>query len=477
MEQELMHKKPKLSIKTNDPIVLDPSSEFSQQIYEQTNSYSITPTTFQSRTFFAAGTDFDIKKIVKYERKNVGDSITKVESDIKKFKNYQGNLISLLEQITCAVQDSETPNIAKDILDKLTTNINLEPLKSYLAELEKFQEFLSKIELLTFEDLYKYGDDEVSRFGINTANMNPKQSIDLASIYTPAIAKQASEKSKKSSTSSKKSEAVKTLTPLEVCLLRKAIEHLKTNQTVLVDIFDKNDNGSIKLDEEQKLKIHTVVLYRNPADESQVFVIDPSNSTFSKHLSVNSLRLFGAIIPDIKIKTSSTELKIYSPPEGASVGPEPYQYRDCIDIAVKIAFGLNHESITDIRYITSSRVVSSITNQRDITENLFFRPEDVVARIRQASDPNIREHTHKLLIAAAKQINAFKQFCPLEYVANTIISNFIEAFSVLCTPDEYITKGINELHTTCQTNTDLLKEQIDISSQSLLGITITHEVG
>lgn len=472
-----MHKKPHLFIQTSDSSKVDPSSEFSQQIYEQTDSYSITPTTFQKRTFFAAGTEFDIKKIVKYERKNVGDSITKLESDIKKFKNAQGNLIILLEQMTCAVQDSETPNIAKDALDKLTTNITLDPLKSYLAELEKFQAFLSSIELLTFEDLYKYGDDEVSRFGINTASIDPKQSTALASIYTPAIKKQASEQTKKSSTSSKKSEAIKTLTPLEVCLLRKAIEHLKTNQTVLVDIFDKNDNGSIKLDEEQKLKIHTIVLYKNPADESQLFVIDPSNSTFSKHLSLNSLRLFGPVNPDIKIKTLSGEVKIYSPPKEASIGPEPYQYRDCIDIAVKIAFELNDESITDIRNITSSTTISSITNQRDIIKSLFFVPEEAVARIRQASVKDIRQHVHQLLVAADKQIKAFEQYCLPEDVATKITSSFIEAFNAMCTPDEYITKGINELHTTYKLNTELLKQEIDIVTQSLLGATIIHEVG
>jgi len=369
--------------------------------------------------------------------------------------------------------------VADTLLTIVNEQFSSEPLKSYLEELKKFQDFLAqyKIEFLAFEDLYKCGSDEITRLGINTANMNPEQSTALASIYTPAIAKQASEKSKKSSASSKNSESIKTVAPLEVVLLSKAIKRLETSQTVLVDIFDKNDEGAIRLDEEQKPKIHTVVLYKNLADKSQVFVIDPSNSTFSKHLSVNSLRLFGPIVPDTKIKTLPGELKIYSPPKEASIGPEPHQYRDCIDIAVKIAFGLNHEDIHDIQSITLSKAISSITNQRDIMENLFFKPKDAVAKIRQASDANIREHTHQLLIAADKQINAFKQFCPLGYVANKIISSFIEAFNVTCTPDEYITKGINELHTTYKTNTDLLKEQIDISSQFLLGATLIHAVG
>lgn len=464
--------RPKLFIQTIESLEsVDSNSELSKQVYAQTDGYSITPTTFQNRIFFGAETDFDVEKAIIDEKTKIDASKTKLESDLEKFKTDQENLIGLLEQMAYAVQDFEMPNIAKSTLDKLTTNITTELLTAYSEELEKCKAFLA--EYLIFKDLYKYGSDEVTRFGINTSNINPA----LASIYTPSITKQASEKSKKSGTSSKNSESVKTLTPIEVFLLRKAVEHLETNKTVLVDIFDKENGGAIKLDEHQKLQIHTVVLYKNSTKESQIFIIDPSNSTFSKHLSENSLRLFGPVNPDIKIKTLPPELKIYSPPKAAPTGPEPYKYRDCIDIAVKIAFGLNHENILDVKNITSSKAISNITNQKDIVENLFFKPEEAIARIRQASNSEIRDKVHKLLIEADRQIKSVDKYFPLQEISIKIEKSHTKVFGFSHAYDQY-DEQFKKLYDVYEESVKDFAEEIDKQKEyvkDLLGITSDSE--
>jgi len=96
MKQDLAHQRPNLFIQaTNSTESLDSNSEFSQQAYTQTDSYSITPTTFQSRTFFATGTEFDIAKAIKDEETKVEEGLAKVE----KSETVGETLKSLLKQI------------------------------------------------------------------------------------------------------------------------------------------------------------------------------------------------------------------------------------------------------------------------------------------------------------------------------------------------------------------------------------------
>ncbi len=76
-------------------------------------------------------------------------------------------------------------------------------------------------------------------------------------------------------------------------------------------------------------------------------IIDPNNSQFSAHLSNFRPEIFEAIY------TPNNLYKIYSRPEGSRTGFASDKFRDCIDIAVKLAFGLNidtsnYESLLDL---------------------------------------------------------------------------------------------------------------------------------
>jgi hypothetical protein len=145
---------------------------------------------------------------------------------------------------------------------------------------------------------------------------------------------------------------------------------------------------------------HTVVLFKN--SEKQFIIIDPSNSSFSKHLSTNTK----LISDELEILTLQKELRIYEQDKQVGTGPSASQYRDCIDIAVKIAFGLNKIQELDINKIEQTITVQEVTNQKEINENIVLAKE-VITRIRQASDSDIREKFNKFSTYINKQLKSF----------------------------------------------------------------------
>ncbi|MEK6869315.1 MAG: hypothetical protein AABX74_03745, partial [Nanoarchaeota archaeon] len=121
-----------------------------------------------------------------------------------------------------------------------------------------------------------------------------------------------------------------------------AIDYLKLSEhkTILIDVFKRELTGNSKglISDLQELDTHTVVLYNTG---SKILVIDPSNPQFSSPLANFNKAL-------IEVSYSANDkYKIYQPPEKASekglIGKNVYQWRDCIDVAVKLAFGLNNE--------------------------------------------------------------------------------------------------------------------------------------
>lgn len=133
--------------------------------------------------------------------------------------------------------------------------------------------------------------------------------------------------------------------------------------------------------------IHTVVLYKNPAvlpmevekqaSEAiagtviprEIIVIDPSNFTFSSHLSnftAFNVRLSENATPFI-VKTIHKTIQIYQP--AVKPGPLQNEYRDCTDIAVKLAFAFNLMS-TDAPMF-SDRDGKPLDSQ--LKENLIIR--------------------------------------------------------------------------------------------------------
>jgi len=136
-------------------------------------------------------------------------------------------------------------------------------------------------------------------------------------------------------------------------------------------------------------------------------------------------------------------------------------HRDCIDIALKIAFGLNqwHDPI-DLNDITSFNFITEVSNQQDITNSLFFDGTEATVRIRQASNDIIRKQTNKLLDVFDQQIKGFRAYFSNIDLGTHIKELIIKAFNQPYDPNIY-SEGIGNLKLVYQENAMIFKNEID----------------
>jgi|GEM_PF-2266491 len=371
---------------------LNTSDETFKAISSELDTRSITPTTLRRVEISDTNIDMVHSEIV-------------LVSEVKEKK--QQMLVKQAKE-ECAVPDG----IAREFSQ----------ITSYIEELEKFKAILDTnphIKLL-LEEKYQAGENIVPRYGINDVAVG----TDISSIYAPTKKPEGSAisgRSKGSKKSGKEKEVPHLLHPIEIINIRKAIESLNihNNKAVLIDIFARLDDGQIRIDESKnRAEIHTVVLYMQEIGEGdnkqpQILIIDPSNSQFSKHLVSNSGLVFleGAGINPVEILAPPKMVKIYSPASGKSTGPNPCDPRDCTDIAVKIALGLNsYEETINIKDLASVQVIQEITNNTSYNENLFFEAGLVVARARQATEFNIRTAMEKILYKMQRHISSVREY-------------------------------------------------------------------
>jgi len=314
----------------------------------------------------------------------------------------------------------KTP-VASELLEvrELRSTIPESELLTDVARKERLQEFLKHIELYnaflsTHKDLELYLDvdytsltSEVMRFGINTDSLNGDISTELTKIFIETGAVSVSHASSASARSNSK-DYPHILHPLEVLRIKSAADFvIDTKQkAVLVDIFARNDNGSIKLESDGIPEIHTILLYMPPsASEKKVLVIDPNNSTFSKHLTYNKDMIFGWD-SEIEILAPRRTTQIYLPPEeksGLVTGPLPAQHRDCTDIAVKLGFALSEydEQVSgpiNIHKLKDVQVIREISNNYKFDTRIFYKGKEDSARICQATESDVRKEAKKFIV-------------------------------------------------------------------------------
>jgi hypothetical protein len=282
----------------------------------------------------------------------------------------------------------------------------IDRLGKYESLVGQYEQFLSTntgLQLCCVVD-YSNSSSNVRRFGIDTDCLTGTAGQALASISVPTISG-GSVKSGSKASSGKAKELAHLLHPLEVHQIREAIKHMNAgNKTALVDIFERLDDGSINIDSKTgKPGVHTILLTQLVVKgNTQILVIDPSNSEFSRHLVFNKEIICG-VDAKIEIVASSVPIKIYSVPSKAPVGPAPDQYRDCSDIAVKLAFGLNkHSSPIDMSKLAQLPFVQEVTNSQDIHKFLFLEASHTV-RARQSSIDWQREKIYKILLSTKTQ--------------------------------------------------------------------------
>jgi hypothetical protein len=157
------------------------------------------------------------------------------------------------------------------------------------------------------------------------------------------------------------------------------------NNVVLVDIFDRS-SGFINKGYSQT---HTIALWKKKADE--IILIDPSKISYSDHICVNlgkllNIKVNSCNVPEGVIYGSMGKETGYS--EYNIVSPKP---RDCIDIAVKVAFELNeqqvlHNSLED----ALNNTMKQISNQKVLAPHMNL-VKDIFVRTLQSSNKYARE--------------------------------------------------------------------------------------
>jgi hypothetical protein len=250
---------------------------------------------------------------------------------------------------------------------------------------------------LYYKEYYEHKGNEVLRFAINDSKLNVEQLKEEGlSVF---------ESSKENRVPSIKTSVYKAIdtqnilhAKVEKFLVQEAISYLLNNKdtkVVLIDILARSIDQVIF--ENGIPEIHTVLLYKNSATENkhEVVVIDPSNFFFSSHLSNDDM--LSSLKHDAfkKITTRHDQIQIYSAPDKNNIGSSPEQWRDCIDIAVKLAFVLDKEAckkdkpleFIDLNTITKEYdFIQIISNAPNIDKSIKF--QDVSCRIKQASDVN-----------------------------------------------------------------------------------------
>jgi hypothetical protein len=296
---------------------------------------------------------------------------------------------------------SITPDTHKS--REFTQNLKSISLSKEFKQLESEIKEQNKLkDLIYYIDEYQYKNSATSHvmhFGINIYNNqiiegilthNKKENIkpiDTKSISSVSGGNKETNKAENTIFELSKT-ANESITSFEFDNTKNAILYLnKTNtRTVLVDVFERNKlSGQIEFEKDSP-KIHTVVLYRQESHKGKAFVIDPSDATFS-------YILLG--IDDIII-CPSNKLQIYKPRN--KTGPNPEEFRDCIDASVKLAFSFNVSNdeiktksigkfdVMDIESLKNHSAIKEVTNQNEIYKYLPRELSEISFRVKQSSD-------------------------------------------------------------------------------------------
>jgi len=281
--------------------------------------------------------------------------------------------------------ESITPTTDKGYLD-------IELISKKLVEFKKEKDIeLTKILLNAtiekglFVKKYSYDADEtnnsqVLRFGINTSQKGlVEELINYNKLFRESLSGNL-EKMSNISGESNYGKFISTINPtdVETNIVKTAIHYLMNtdNKTVLVDVFPRvlketPENKVGTIDFIKGIETHTTLLYNTG---EKVLVIDPNNPQFSAFLkNVN---------PIIQSSYRADD-KVYA--RAGESGPE--SWRDCIDIAVKLAFVLNtsETNYKDVAGIIHSPEVKLITNNPVIDDKIFYSKNKVI-REKQTSD-------------------------------------------------------------------------------------------
>ena len=311
-----------------------------------------------------------------------------------------------------------------------------------------------------FIDEYHHAPNKIApvlRFGINVYNQDVLDEVakyNQTPVTTPSLTSKGANE-----TSQEKLKSLKASNPLtcyEKINAKKAIEFLesKKTNTVLLDVFIRGVDGKIDTSDDKEF-FHTAVLYRV---KDKYLLIDPSNVNFSSSLTC---------VNDKIAPLSTSKPQIYKGRK-ENTGPESNQYRDCVDVAVKLAMNLEENlklGLIDIipdedgTFISSESLKNSIsikeiTNQNTTYKLLPAKLESCALRAKQSSD--IREE--KKVTVLLKSINEIDKLVSTQkifdktdsYHAKALYAKKVEEFYTVNSGIESLLKIHSEIFQSLQ---------------------------
>ena len=292
-------------------------------------------------------------------------SITPDTHKTRTFIKNDNELRKFVDQNPSSKQD-----LSQQISSQKEEKLNQE--QSQQIEESKNQEDIGESDYQYYIDEYQYQNSNISKvthFGVNVYNKELQEKLlkfNVERVKNKTLENKQDQNKVLSAKSSKKSGKVEQLSKIELLfeeevIIKNATLFLDKEKTILIDILAKTSDDLCVIFQGGIPETHTVVLYKNST--GIIFIIDPSNSQFSRHLSKEG------------IETLKEDIKIYQPYSSTKglIGPQEFQWRDCVDIAVKIAFCLNNdqEIYNSLDDLIKSEAIKCISNNDNFNESFI----------------------------------------------------------------------------------------------------------
>lgn len=318
---------------------------------------------------------------------------------------------------------------------------------------------LNEIDSPVFQELYQYNKSAVNRFGLNINSKNLLEEVadynlqELIKTKAPSIATTTKKQDVDSTFKDMqlyKDTSSKLLTIAEKLVIEEAIKYSQkhTITTILVDVFERNADNKVQIKDDIP-QTHTVVLYEQ---EGKYLVIDPSNAEFSTILVGANENIKVCFSKKIQLYKSSGE-----------IGNAPDKWRDCIDIAVKLAFNLNKndqiielETVKEFECINSDSLkknvsIQEITNNPEIYKKIPDEVKYYSFRVKQSSNLAEQKKTTealKVFSHLSKKVTKLIEEVGFNYNNKELEQKKEDMFKENYQPEKYY-KAIDDLYNNC----------------------------
>lgn len=170
-----------------------------------------------------------------------------------------------------------------------------------------------------------------------------------------------------------------------------------SNNVVLVDIFVGRDEGMIKRTPENIPEINTIILW---AREGQVMIMNPSAKKNSEFL-VDRL---GELCSEYSYEVFDPGEKVFYGAGNHQTGfsEEDELFRDCTDIAVKIAFVIQENQDASFQDIKNE--IKKLSNKPNIYEVFKNVDNSFIGRDLQSSNYETREKAQQLMETFSQKV-------------------------------------------------------------------------